>query len=154
MMMGLVLILGLYLEKTRILDVGTLLLVSSFFFLIQDIPFNYLNFIFILFMIFFFFELWVFMKRELFVKGIEKDLVGNEGIIYLEEYKEHSARYYVKSLFMGLFVSAAGGSIAVHSFIGPFPSGFSLFLNVLFSSMVLFGLYSVMFLVPKYFILE
>jgi len=154
MLGGIVSVLGLYLEKTKILDVGTLVLLSSFFFLIQDIPFNYLNLVFILFMIFFFFELWIFMKRELFVKEIENDIVGSEGIIYLEEYKKHSALYLVKSLLMGLFVSAAAGLIAAHSFIGPFPSGLSLVLNVFFSGLVLFGLYSVMFLVPRFFMLK
>lgn len=151
---GIISIFGLYLEKSKILDIGTLVLVISFFFLIQDIPFNYVNLFFILFMIFFFFGLWIFMKREVFIKKIESDLVGTEGENHIKEYKSHSLIYYVKGLIMGLFVSTAGGLIALHSFIGPFSSSLSLFLNVLFSGIVLLGLYSVLFLLPKYFAIE
>jgi len=147
-------IFGLYLEKTKILNIGILILIASFFFLIKDIPFNYLNLLFIIFMFFSFFGLWVFMKRELFASEIKSDLIGYEGIGYLNEYKKDSALHYLKTLLMGLLVSLAGGMIAVHSFIGPLPSGLALFLNVFFSLMILFGLYSVLFLLPKYFIAE
>lgn len=151
---GIISILGLYLEKSKILDIGTLVLVLSFFFLLQDIPFNYVNLFFILFMIFFFFGLLIFMKREVFIKKMESNLVGTEGKNHIEEYKRHSLIYYVKSLFMGLFVSTAGGLIALHSFIGPFSSSLSLFLNIFFSGIVLLGLYSVLFLLPKHFAIE
>jgi len=147
-------IFGLYLEKTKILNIGTLVLVASFFFLVQDIPFTYLNLIFIIFIFFSFFGLWIFMRRELLVSEIKNDLVGAEGKIYIDEYKKNSALYYFKTLFMGLLVSFAGGMIAVHSFIGPLPSGMALFLNVFFSIVILLGIYSVLFLLPKYFIVE
>jgi len=151
---GVISILGLYIEKTKILDTGVLLLVLSFFFLIQDIPFNYVNLIFMIFMIFFFLGLWLFMKRELFIKEIESDLIGAEGRTFLEEYKKYSVLYYVKSLFLGLFVAAIGGFVAVHSFIGPFSSSLTLFLNIVFSILVLFAFYSVLFLLPKYFTIK
>lgn len=94
------------------------------------------------------------MKRELFIEEINNDLVGREGENYLEEYKSHSAVYYAKSLMVGLLVSLTGGFIALHSFIGPFPSRLVLFLNVFFSAVVLFGLYGALFLLPRYFTSE
>ncbi len=151
---GVISIFGLYLGKTKILNLGALLLVTSFFFLIQGIPFNYFNLFFIIFAFFFFFGLWIFMKRELLVSEIKNDLVGSEGINYLENYKKDSALYYLKTLLMGLLVSLTGGMIAAHSFIGPLPSGMALFLNVFFSVVILLALYSVLFLLPKYFIVE
>jgi len=151
---GVIAILGLNIEKTKILDIGVLLLVFSLFFLIQDVSFNYINLIFILFMIFFFLGLWIFMKRELFIREIETDFVGYEGKNHLEEYKKYSVLYYVKSLFLGLFVATIGGVVAVHSFIGPFSSVLTFFLNVVFSTIVLFALYSVLFLLPKHFAIK
>jgi len=94
------------------------------------------------------------MKRELFVSEIESDLVGSEGKSYLDEYKKDSSFYYLKTIFMGLSVSIAGGMIAAHSFIGPLPSGIALFINIFFSLVILSGLYGVLFLLPKYFIVE
>jgi len=94
------------------------------------------------------------MKRELFVSEIESDIAGFEGKVYLDEYKKNSSLYYLKTLFMGLLVSTAGGMIAAHSFIGPLPPGIALFLNIFFSLVILFGLYSVLFLLPKYFAIE
>ncbi len=151
---GMISIFGFYLEKTKILNIGISLLIASFFFLIQDIPFNYLNLIFIILTFFFFFGLWLLMKRELFISEIESDLLGSEGKYYLYEYKKDSSLYYLKTLIIGLLVSIAGGMIAAHSFIGPLPSGMALFLNIFFSVVILFGLYSVLFLLPKYFIVE
>ncbi len=148
---GSVLILGLHIEEGALLDFGTFLLTGSFFFTILDLDINYLNFLIVILCFFFFFGLWAFMRREMILKQIERELIGNEGLRHLDEYKKHSVIYYTKSVFTCLCVAVLGGIIASNSFVGPFPDILSVIINITFSLAVLASIYIVLIILPRYY---
>jgi len=148
---GIILIIGLYIEESSLLDIGIFLLTGSFFFAILDFNINYLNFVIVILSFFFFFGLWAFMRREMLLKQIERELIGNEGVRHLDEYKKHSVIYYTKSVFTCLCVAVLGGIIAFNSFVGPFPDILSVIINITFSLAVLASIYIVLIILPRYY---
>ncbi|MEF8831907.1 MAG: hypothetical protein V5A66_00125 [Candidatus Thermoplasmatota archaeon] len=143
-------ILGLYSSERKIVDVGSLFLVGSFFFLVKELPLNYTSLIFLISMFFIYIGLWLFMRRSLFIKYMKRGLTEEGVNIHLEEYKNDSALYYLKTLVLGFAVSLLGGFISINSFIGPFPLNLIIFLRILLALSIVFGIYFVLFLLPRY----
>lgn len=142
-------LIGLYSEESKIVDIGTLLLAASFFFLVRTMQLNYLSLIFILSMFFIYLGLWLFMRRSLFIKYMKDSLPEETSDIHFEEYKKDSALYYLRTLVLGYSISLLGGVIAFNSFIGPFPADLTIFLMILLSISLIFGIYFVLFLLPR-----
>lgn len=145
-------ITGLYFEKGGLVDIGTLVLVASFFFLVRSIPLNYLTLILILSMFFIFLSLWLFMRRFLIVTDVKKGMPKREVLSHLAEYKKDSTLYYLRTLVLGYGISLLGGIIAIHSFIGPFPAHLSVFIKTMLTISVIVSVYSVLFLIPRYIV--
>lgn len=144
-------IFGLYLKRTIPVDGGFLLLASGFFLSFRTIPFSYANFIFILSTYFVFFGLWIFTRRTVLIKKLEKEFVIERKDKGITEYREDTAFHYVKTLLLSFLVSLTGGLIALHSFIGPFTPGLRIYLRILFSLAVLGGIYIILILLPRHF---
>ncbi len=145
---------GLMFSKNLGIDFGILISAASFFYFAHDLPFTYGNLLFILAMYFLYFGLWSFLRRSVLIEGIKDDLEGRRRIDSLTEYKEHSALYILWVLFLGSVISTAGALIAIYGFVGPFPSNWITFLMLLFSSVVVLAVYTVVVLLPKLFTIK
>ncbi|MEF8873723.1 MAG: hypothetical protein V5A88_03515 [Candidatus Thermoplasmatota archaeon] len=148
---GTVAAVGLYIGKNSIIDMGVFASAFSFFYFLQDIPLNYGNLFFILTMFFLYFGAWSLLRRATFIGSIEKDLISEEEKGFLQEYKEHSILYQLRSIILAFLVASLGSLMAVHSFVRTFSIKFGTFLILLLSAGVIISVYIVMVILPKYF---
>lgn len=123
----------------------------SFFYFLQDIPLNYGNLFFILTMFFLYFGAWSLLRRATLIRSIEKNLVSEGEKGFLQEYKEHSILYQLRSIILAFIVASLGSLMAVHSFVRTFSIKFGTFLILLLSAGVIISVYIVMVVLPKYF---
>jgi len=148
---GTLAVLGLLSDKNPLIDMGIFSSAFSFFYFLHHIPLNYANLFFILAMFFLYFAVWSLMRRATLIEGVEKDLVGEGERDFLQEYKEHSVLYQVRTILLGFLVASTGSLIAVHSFIGIFSIRVHTFLMLLISIGVIVSAYIVVVILPKYF---
>lgn len=151
---GILSIVGMFYEKNFAVDLGISLSAVPFFYFMHDLSLTYGNLFFILLMYFLYFGLWSFMRRAVLIYGIEKDHEGNKERDLLIQYKEDSARYIVSSLILGSITAVLGSLIAIYSFVGPFPAWTVIFLMISLSIGVIFTVYLVVVLLPKYFMIK
>lgn len=147
---AIVAIIGLHSRLSKFVDIGSLLLVGSFLFLVRGLPLNYMRLIFVISIFFIYIGLWLFMRRALFLMSMNRTPTRKTENGHLEEYKKDSAIYYLRTLLLGFAISLLGGFIAVNSFIGPYPSNLVFFLRILFALSLVFSIYFALFLLPKY----
>ncbi|MBS3816183.1 MAG: hypothetical protein KGY76_01310 [Candidatus Thermoplasmatota archaeon] len=147
---GVLSVVGLYFGKKKLVDMGIFFLASSFFYSFRDLTLTYKNLVFVLSSFFLIISIWFFMRRSVLIKEMERHFEGEKKTDHLEAYKKDFVPYCLRIVIFGFSLSLLGSSIALLSSIGPFPSRWTSYLVVLFSAVVIFNLYIVVIVLPKY----
>ncbi len=143
-------LIGFFFERKHVVDLGILISSGAFFYVLRYPPLNYLNLFLIIGTFFLYFVLWMFIRWNILITKLEKNVIGSEDINILKDYKMHSCLYNLSTILFAFFITLTGGMIATYSFVGPLSSTFETYLTIVFSVGTLTIIYLILSVLPKH----
>lgn len=146
---GVVSIVGLILEKTRLIDIGILTAIVVFFYANKSISFNFINLIILIILFFSFIGVWALTRRDILIHRL-KNRSGKTDSKLLNDFKVKSLYNLFLNLAVGIIVTILGAFVALYSGINIDLSGnTAMIFFILLASVILLIIYLIVQYLPK-----
>jgi hypothetical protein len=146
---GVVSIVGLILEKTRLIDIGILAGIVFYFYANKSISFNFINLIILIILFFSFIGVWALTRRDILINRL-KNRSGKTDSKLLNDFKVKSLYNLFLNLAVGIVVTILGALVALYSGINIDLSGnTAMIFFILLASVILLIIYLIVQYLPK-----